>query len=104
MGLFKKRRYYFSDTSIAVDTVIAYVMASIALLIEITGIAFSIGTKGHVSGIFGVLYIIAIIFSIVGEMFAWWGNKADEGGVTGKRVSILLNILSLIIPLVIIIF
>lgn len=104
MGLFKKRRYYFTDTSIAVDTVIAYIMAAAALLIEISGIICSIATRGHAPELFGLLYIISIILSVVGEIFAMWGNKAEEGGVRGKRVSILLNIISLIIPLAIIIF
>lgn len=103
MGLFKKRRYYFTDTSIAVDTVIAYIMASVALIIEISGVICSIATRGHAPEIFGLLYIVAIILSVVGEIFAMWGNKAEEGGVRGKRISILLNIISLIIPLAIII-
>lgn len=104
MGLFKKRRYYFSDTSIATDTVIAYAMAGVALFIEILGIIASIATKGHVPLIFGVLYIIAIVLAIVGECFALWGNKADEGSVTGKKISMLLNVLAFVIPVVIIIF
>ncbi len=104
MGLFKKRRYYFTDTSIAVDTVIAYIMASVALIIEISGVICSIATRGHAPEIFGLLYIIAIILSVEGGIFAMWGNKAEEGGVRGKRVSILINIISFMIPLAIIIF
>lgn len=103
MGLFKKRRYYFTDTSIAVDTVIAYIMAAAALLIELSGIICSIATRGHAPELFGLLYIIAIILSVVGGIFAMWGNKAEEGGVRGKRISILLNIISFVIPLAIII-
>lgn len=104
MSLFKKRRYYFSDTSIAVDTVIAYIMAAVAFVIEVSGVICSIATKGHAPEIFGLLYIIAIILSIVGEIFAQWGNKAEQGGVRGKHVSIVVNIVTLIIPLAIIIF
>lgn len=104
MSLFKKRRYYFTDTSIAVDTVIAYIMAVVALIIEISGIVSSIVTRGHVPGIYGVLYLSAIILSVVGIIFSLWGNKAEEGGVTGKHVSILLNVLALVIPVVIIVF
>lgn len=103
MGLFKKRRYYFTDTSIAVDTVVAYIMAAAALLIELSGVICSIATRGHAPELFGLLYIIAIILSVVGGIFAMWGNKAEEGGVRGKRISILLNIISFVIPLAIII-
>lgn len=103
MGLIKKRRYYFTDTSIAPDTIISLVMGGLSLLIDISGIAASIVTKGNVPAIFGVLYICAIIMSITGEIFAWLGNKAQEGSVGGKRFSVALNIVSMIIPIWIII-
>ncbi len=99
MGLFKRRRYYFTDSSIASDTVIALVMGGVALVIEIAGIITSIATKGHVPDVFGMLLLCAILLGIVGEIFAWIGNGAQEGGVTGKRVSIILNILVLAIAL-----
>lgn len=99
MGLIKKRRYYFTDTSIATDTIIAFVMGGISLAVEIAGMIASIVTKGNVAGIFGMLYVCAIILSAVGEIFAWLGNKAQEGGVKGKRISIALNIVSFVIPI-----
>lgn len=97
MSLFKKRRYYFTDSSIASDTVIALVMGGIALSIEIAGIISSIVTKGNVPGVFGMLLLCAILLAVVGEIFAWIGNNAQEGGVKGKRISIILNILALAI-------
>ncbi len=103
MGIFKKRRYYFSDSSIASDTIIAFVMGGIALTIELSCIIASISTKGHVPPFCGMLFLCAIILAVVGEIFAWLGNKAQEGGVKGKRISIALNFLALIIPLWIII-
>ncbi len=103
MGIFKKRRYYFTDSSFASDTIIAYVLGGIALTVEVTGVIFSIATKGHTPAIFGTLYLCAILLAIVGEIFAYLGNKAQEGGVKGKRISILLNILALVIPACIII-
>ena len=89
MGIFKKRRYYFSDTSVAVDTVIALIMGGISLFIELLGIIASVITKGYAPDIFGTLYMCAIILSVVGEIFAWFGNNAQEGGAKGKRISIL---------------
>ena len=99
MGLIKKRRYYFTDTSIASDTIIAFVMGGISLAIEVAGVISSVATKGNVSDVFGILYLCAIILSVVGEIFAWLGNSAQEGGVKGKRISIALNIVSLVIPI-----
>ena len=97
MSIFKKKRYYFSDSSIASDTVIALVMGAIALIIEISGVMASIITKGHTPAIFGTLYLCAIILAVVGEIFAWIGNAAQEGGALGKRVSIIFNIVALLV-------
>lgn len=60
MGLFKKRRYYFTDSSFASDTIIADCMGGIALIIEVVSVIVSIATAGHVPEVFGLLYIIAI--------------------------------------------
>lgn len=103
MSLFKKRRYYFTDSSFAGDTIVSYCMGGIALAIEVSGIVASVATAGHVPEIFGMLYIIAILLSIVGEIFARLGLKSQKGGVRGKRVSIVLNIVSLLIPVLFII-
>ncbi len=103
MSIFKKKRYYFSDTSVATDTIIALVMGGVALFVELLGVAVSIATKGHTPDIFGTLYLCAILIAIVGEIFAWLGNGDQKGGAFGKRVSIVLNIAALIIPLCIII-
>lgn len=97
MSIFKKKPYYFSDSSIALDTIIALIMGGIALAIEIGGIIASIVTKGHAPAIFGTLYLCGIILAVVGEIFAWFGNFAQEGGALGKRISIILNIVALLV-------
>lgn len=99
MRVIKRKRYYFSDSSIASDTIIAFVMGGVSLLIELTGIIMSVVTKGHVPDILGILYVCALLLSVVGEIFAWLGSKAQEGGVKGKRLSAALNILTFIIPI-----
>ncbi|MDD6327242.1 MAG: hypothetical protein Q4D54_00995 [Eubacteriales bacterium] len=99
MGMIKKKPYYFSDSSVASDTIIAFVMGGISLAIELASVVISFATLGHVPDIFGTLYLCAFILSVVGEIFAWLGNKAQEGGVKGKRVSIALNILTMLVPI-----
>ena len=93
----KRRRYYFSDNSIAFDTVVAFIMGGISLLIELSSIIVAIVTKGNIPGIFTMFYMIAILLSVVGEIFACIGKKAQEGSVKSKKLSILVNILSLVI-------
>lgn len=68
MSLFKKRRYYFTDSSFASDTIIADCMGGIALIIEVVSVIVSIATAGHVPEVFGLLYIIAMLLSIVGDL------------------------------------
>lgn len=97
INIFKKKRYYFSDDSIASDTVIAFIMAIVSLLIEVAGIIFSFATRGDTPKIFGVLYLCAIIMTINGLIFAWLGYKSEEGGLKSKWFSALLNIISVII-------
>ena len=99
MSLFKKRRYYFTDSSFAIDTIIADCMGGIALIIEVVSV---IVTAGHVPEVFGMLYIIALLLSVVGEVFARMGLQSQKGGVRGKRISIWLNIVSFVVPIIII--
>ena len=99
MSLFKKRRYYFTDSSFASDTIIADCMGGIALIIEVVSVIVSIATAGHVPEVFGLLYIIAMLLSIVGEIFARMGLQSQKGGV---RISIWLNIVSFVVPVIII--
>ncbi|MGN0436648.1 MAG: hypothetical protein ACI4D8_08470 [Wujia sp.] len=93
----KRNRYYFTDTSIALDTVIAFIMGGLSLLIELVGIVASFVTRGHVHEIFGTLYLCAILMTLVGIIFGRLAYKEEEGGVRSKRLSVALNILSVII-------
>lgn len=93
----KRNRYYFTDTSIAPDTIIAFIMGGLSLLIELAGIIASFVTRGHVHEIFGTLYLCAVLMTLVGLIFGRMAFKEEEGGVRGKRLSVALNILSLII-------
>ena len=104
MGFMKKRRYRFTDSSIAIDTVIAFTMGGISLGVELAGIIASIVTKGNVHAFFAVLYLCAMILSLVGEFFAWLGLREQKGGMIGKRFSIVLNMVTFLIPIWIIIW
>lgn len=93
----KRNRYQFTDSSVAVDTIISFVMAGISILIELAAVINSIASKGHIHDIFGTLFIIVILLSVVGECFAWFGMRDLKGGVKSKRISVALNIFSLVV-------
>ncbi len=94
-----RRRYYFSDESIASDTVIAFVMAGCALAMEIGTVICSVATAGHVPEICGMLVLIAIILSLVGEIFAQLAKKSQKGSLGSKRTSALLCLAPLAIAI-----
>ncbi|MBR1816998.1 MAG: hypothetical protein IJ763_09895 [Lachnospiraceae bacterium] len=97
----KKKKYYFSDDSIASDTVIAFVLGGVALIMEFSGIIASVYTKGNTPKLFAMLYMCAFLLALCGVIFAGLGFKAQEGGVKSKRWSVFLNALTLALPVVV---
>ena len=95
-----RKRYYFSDSSIALDTIIAFIMGGMAIAIEIASVISSIATAGHVSGFVGLLLLIAVILSVVGFCFSRFAVKSEKGSLGSKRASSILNIFTALIPAV----
>lgn len=98
-SLIRKRKYYFTDGATASDTIIAFVIAFACLGVEVAGFVVSIITKGNVPEIFGTLYLCAIVLSITGMLFGIFGHRAQEGGISAKRMSIILNLVAMIVPI-----
>ena len=94
------KKYYFSDSSIALDTIIAFSLSGIALVIEIASVINSIATAGHVDGLIGLLLFIAVWLSVVGFLFSRFAIKSEKGSLGGKRASSIMNIVTALIPLV----
>lgn len=103
MRLLKRKRYYFTDSSVASDTVIAYVFGGVAFAMELAGVISSVVTKGDTPDICAYMYICSVFMSATGLSFAFFGTKAQEGGEKGKRFSIMLNVITLIIPIAIVV-
>ena len=95
----RRRKYSYTDGATASDTIIAFVIAVLCLGTEAVGFIASIITKGNVPELFGTLYLCAIILSITGMLFGIFGHRAQEGGVSAKRMSIILNLVAMIIPI-----
>lgn len=101
--MFKQRRrkpYYFTDDSVASDTVISFCMGGLALLFELIAVIASVKTAGHVPGIIGVMLLSALILSVVGFIFARFSLKSQKGSLGSKRTSALVCILGFVIVLV----
>ncbi len=95
----RRKKYSYTDGATASDTIIAFVIAGLCLGVEAVGFVASIITKGNVPELFGTLYLCAIILSITGMLFGIFGHRAQEGGVSAKRMSIILNLVAMIIPI-----
>lgn len=96
---FRKNKYHFSDSKMSSDQIIAYALASVSLVAELAGFIAALVTKGKTPDVFALMFVCAMILCITGLVFAYYSFKSDEGGVPGKRVAVMLNILGLIIPL-----
>lgn len=95
----RRRKYSYTDGAVASDTVIAFVIAGLCLGVEVVGYIASIITRGNVPDIFGTLYLCAVILSATGMLFGIFGHRAQEGGVSAKRMSIILNLVGFVVPI-----
>ncbi|MBR3600368.1 MAG: hypothetical protein IKL53_10905 [Lachnospiraceae bacterium] len=96
----RRRKYSYTDGATASDTIIAFVIAGLCLSVEAVGFIASVFTKGNVPEIFGTLYLCAIILSVTGMLFGIFGHRAQEGGVSAKRMAIILNLVGFVVPIV----
>ena len=96
-----RKRYYFSDESIASDTVIAFVLAGVALAMELGCVIASMVTAGHKPEIVGAFLFSALLLSVVGEIFAQLAKKSQKGSLGSKRASALLCLFAMAVVLAI---
>ena len=98
-----RKRYYFSDESVASDTVISFCMGGTALAIYLGCVITSVVTAGHVPEICGVLLLAAVILTVVGEIFAQLSKKSLKGSLGSKRASAIFCGIVLLLALLLLI-
>ena len=86
MSLFKKRRYYFTDSSFASDTIIADCMGGIALIIEVVSVCNAMEggeTKTALWTLALLLFLISLLFIFLIHILS--RKKPEDAGA--KAVS-----------------
>lgn len=101
--MFKGKGFRVAPKGNASDTIIAYSLGLAAALFTLISIIRSIISEGNVERIYGVLLLSALIMSLTGVLFAIMGYYAEEGGITGKKISIWLNAVILVITAILLI-
>ena len=101
--MLKGKRFKVAPKGSASDTIIAYSLGLTAVLFMIISVIRSIVSSGNVERIYGALMLSALIMSLTGLLFAIMGYYAEEGGMTGKKISIWINAVVLVITAILLI-
>ncbi|HBZ03733.1 MAG TPA: hypothetical protein DEO83_08000 [Lachnospiraceae bacterium] len=88
----KKKGYKFTDELMAKDTVFSFIFGIVALVIIVLSIVTSIVLKGHVPEYIGSLLFASLIMGITSVFFAILGYRNPDGGMLGKRISIIVSV------------
>jgi hypothetical protein len=99
-NIMKNSEFRAAPYTSSTDTMISYILGALGGIFIVLSIIKSIISKGAVERIYGVLMVSAFIMSITGIVFGIIGYQADEGGVTGKKAAIGLNIVVAIIVII----
>ena len=83
----RSKEFRVSAPGMPTDTIIGYFLGGFGGLFIIISIIKSILTQGKVQRVYGVLMIMAF----TGTVFSVIGYRADNGGITGKKMAIILN-------------
>ena len=73
------------------DTIIGYFLGGFGGVFVILSIIKSIITQGKVERVYGVLMVSTLVMTFTGMVFSIIGYRADNGGITTKKMAIILN-------------
>jgi hypothetical protein len=91
----RNKEFKVSAPGLPTDTVIAYFLGGFSALFVVLAIIKSIVTQGKVQRVYGVLMVSALIMAFTGMVFSILGYRADMGGITTKKIAIMLNVVVL---------
>ena len=86
----RSKDFKVSAPGLPTDSIISYFLGGFGGLFVLISIIKSIATQGKVQRVYGVLMVSAMTFT--GAIFSIIGYRADNGGITAKKMAIILNI------------
>ncbi|MDD6404819.1 MAG: hypothetical protein PUG00_03350 [Clostridiales bacterium] len=92
----RSKEFKVSAPGLPTDTIIGYFLGTFGALFVILSIIKSIITQGKVQRVYGVLMVSALLMAFTGIVFSAIGYRADNGGITNKKMAIILNVVVLI--------
>ena len=88
----RSKEFKVSTPGLPTDTIIGYFLGGVFVVISIIK---SILTQGKVQRVYGVLMVSAMLMAFTGLIFSAIGYRADNGGITNKKMAIILNVIVL---------
>lgn len=96
----RSKDFNVSAPGLPTDSIISYFLGGFGGLFVLISIIKSIATQGKVQRVYGVLMVSAMIMTFTGAIFSIIGYRADNGGITAKKMAIMLNIVVLAISVI----
>ena len=87
----RSKDFKVSTPGLPTDTIIGYFLGGFGGVFVIISIIKSILTQGRVQRVYGVLMVSALIMTFTGIIFSIIGYRVDAGGITNKKMAIILN-------------
>lgn len=96
----RSKEFSVSAPGMPKDTIIGYFLGGFSGIFVIISIIKSIITQGKVQRVYGVLMVSALIMAFTGMVFSIIGYRANMGGITPKKMAIVLNVCVLFATLI----
>ena len=96
----KKKVYRFTDELMAKDTIFSFAFGITGLVIIFVSVILSVVMKGNLPEYIGSLLFASLIMGITAFVFGFLGYKNQDGGILGKRASMIIAVVDILLIVV----
>ena len=89
----RQKKFKFTDEIVASDTVISLMFGVLGLIAIIFSICYSVALKGDTPEWIGMLLLISAIMDLTALVFALTGLRSQDGGAISKRIALIVSII-----------
>ena len=91
----RSKEFKVSTPGLPTDTIIGYFLGGFGGVFVVISIIKSILTQGKGQWVYGGLMVSAMLMAFTGLVVSAIGYRADNGGITNKKMAIILNVIVL---------